>query len=172
MDHILQRAITNHRTPAADKLIVCVGKATDRQQVTVAAVTILIGSCGRRGAASCSRGLIAACLAGGIANLTKNVVKRARPAPEMLLRERQRPYRFGGAPSFPSAHTAAAVAFATCVSKQIPDRRAALHAVATLIGYSRLHLGTHYGTDVIGGALIGAAVGRGVVRQSTDSQKA
>jgi undecaprenyl-diphosphatase len=61
-----------------------------------------------------------------------------------------------GSRSFPSGHTAAAVAFAGGVGRVMPAAGIPLHALAAVVGYSRVHTGVHYPGDVIGGALLGA----------------
>ena len=57
--------------------------------------------------------------------------------------------------SFPSGHTASSLAAATCIL--LKDRRAGIAAVAfaCLVGLSRIHLGVHWPTDVIAGAVVG-----------------
>jgi undecaprenyl-diphosphatase len=61
--------------------------------------------------------------------------------------------------SFPSGHAAGSFAFAVFVS--LIERRAAwfVFPLALLIALSRIALGVHYPTDVLGGAILGAAIG-------------
>lgn len=59
--------------------------------------------------------------------------------------------------SFPSGHTASAVAFALAVGRILPAAAAPLGALAAAVGYSRVHTGVHYPGDVAGGAVLGAA---------------
>ncbi len=61
-------------------------------------------------------------------------------------------------PSFPSDH--AAGAFAIAVAVWLYDRVSGwvLLALAALLAFARVYVGTHYPSDVVGGALIGTAV--------------
>jgi len=63
----------------------------------------------------------------------------------------------GGSPSFPSGHTADAFAFAVAVSLIYPKWYIILPGLiwASLVGYSRISLGVHFPSDVLGGAFIG-----------------
>lgn len=62
--------------------------------------------------------------------------------------------------SFPSGHTGASIAAATVYLKELPKKFSIPALVlAILIGLSRLYIGIHYPTDVIAGALTGAALG-------------
>ena len=60
--------------------------------------------------------------------------------------------------SFPSGHTAAAVAFAGGVGSVLPAAGVPLHVLAALVAYSRVHTGVHYPGDVLAGALLGAMI--------------
>lgn len=60
--------------------------------------------------------------------------------------------------SFPSGHTSLAFCTATSLSLQYPKWYIAGPALfwAGSVGYSRMHLGVHYPSDVLAGALLGA----------------
>lgn len=63
----------------------------------------------------------------------------------------------GGSPSFPSGHTSIAFATATSMTMAFPRWYVAAPAFlwASAVGYSRMHLGVHYPSDVFMGALVG-----------------
>jgi undecaprenyl-diphosphatase len=79
----------------------------------------------------------------------------------------------GGSPSFPSGHTADAFAFAIAIALAYPRWYIIAPALiwATLVGYSRMCLGVHFPSDVLAGALIGAACAYGYywgMKKNTD----
>ena len=59
--------------------------------------------------------------------------------------------------SFPSGHTAAAVAGATVLSALLPRAAPLFVVLAAGVAYSRLYVGVHFPLDVAGGTVIGAA---------------
>jgi membrane-associated phospholipid phosphatase len=63
-----------------------------------------------------------------------------------------------GSPSFPSGHTSEAFATATSLSLAFPKWYVIAPSFiwASAAGYSRMHLGVHYPSDVLVGALIGS----------------
>lgn len=67
--------------------------------------------------------------------------------------------------SFPSGHTGAAFAFGWVVFRTMPKGYgiAALF-IAVLMGLSRLYVGVHYPTDVLGGLIAGILIGELMVR--------
>jgi membrane-associated phospholipid phosphatase len=64
----------------------------------------------------------------------------------------------GGSSSFPSGHTSDAFSTATSLSLAFPKWYviAPSYTYAALVGYSRMHLGVHYPSDVLAGAIVGA----------------
>lgn len=65
--------------------------------------------------------------------------------------------------SFPSSHTAAAVALATTLWYQKRNSRLVVLLVALAVAVGRVLVGAHYLFDVLGGAVIGFAAARLVV---------
>ncbi len=62
--------------------------------------------------------------------------------------------------SFPSGHTGASFASAVSMSRQLPRRCAAFFIIlASLIAFSRLYVGIHYPTNVLGGIVTGIGIG-------------
>jgi undecaprenyl-diphosphatase len=61
--------------------------------------------------------------------------------------------------SFPSGHSASAVAGAFVTTLMLPRARVLLWALAALVALSRIYVGVHYPLDVGVGALAGLAVG-------------
>lgn len=68
------------------------------------------------------------------------------------------PDLYEDSPSFPSGHTSGAFATATALSLKYPKWYvvAPAFAWAGYVGYSRMHTGVHYPSDVAAGALLGA----------------
>jgi membrane-associated phospholipid phosphatase len=131
---------------------------------SVAAALALTGPRGRRAAV---RGLISLGLSSAFANLVaKPVFGGARPLAADVPLARQLA-KFPASASFPSGHTASAIAFATGASLESPLAAAVTLPIAAGVAYSRLHVGAHWLSDVAGGAVIGAGMGvagRAVVR--------
>lgn len=83
----------------------------------------------------------------------------------LLFVHRTRPYDAGVthlliAPSadwsFPSDHATASIAIVAAFAMQgLPRRTIALLVMALLICWSRIYIGTHYLTDIVGGAITG-----------------
>jgi len=88
----------------------------------------------------------------------KHAINRDRPIvtyPDIDAYESERHY------SFPSGHTSNAFVTATSLSMNFRKWYVVIpsFAWAGAVGYSRMHLGVHYPSDVLGGAVVGIASG-------------
>lgn len=96
----------------------------------------------------------------------KFAINRTRPynkyPNDIIKRDHAGPY------SFPSGHTTAAFATATAMSLSYSKWYITIpsFAYASFVGYSRMRLGMHYGSDVFGGIIIG--VGSGLITWKID----
>jgi undecaprenyl-diphosphatase len=148
------------RTPTPDSLdamLRTLSRAANHSKISFTIAAVLATRPGRsRLAAATGAGAV------GVASVTGNLLaKRLARRPRPLRAEPGRfPRRYVTMPhsaSFPSGHTASAVAFAVAVGKVLPPAAAPLGILAALVGYSRVHTGVHYPGDVAGGAVLGAA---------------
>lgn len=75
---------------------------------------------------------------------------------------------FSGHESHPSGHTTQAFTVASVLAAHYPDTwvQITCYGLATLGGLSRIGQDAHWTSDVLAGALIGTAVGRGVTRMN------
>lgn len=80
----------------------------------------------------------------------KYVVARPRPSDLGMIPETE--------PAFPSTHTVNAFALATTISSYHRKFTIVMYAWALLVAFSRIYLGLHYFTDVVGGAILGFVV--------------
>ncbi len=99
-------------------------------------------------------------LATAVKNFIKHRVDRTRPRSARTHCEaKAKPGRDTGkeVTSFPSGHTAGAVAVAQAFTREFPEYRGAALTAAGLVAVAQIPRSAHYPTDVGAGALIGAA---------------
>ncbi|MDN0196407.1 phosphatase PAP2 family protein [Streptomyces sp. S.PNR 29] len=157
VDGALYAAVAATPTPALDRALRRLSHAADHSKVsfTIAAALALGGARPRRAALA---GVGAIAVASASANLLgKRLVRRPRPDREAARVIVDRHVPMPTSASFPSGHTAAAVAFATAVGVLLPSAAVPLGALASAVGYSRVHTGVHYPGDVAAGAVLGIA---------------
>jgi membrane-associated phospholipid phosphatase len=97
----------------------------------------------------------ASLICGGLTYALKFTVNRERPFNTYPLLIEKKSY--GGDPSFPSSHTSAAFATATSLSLMYPKWYVIVpsYTWAGIVAYSRMHLGVHYPSDILGGIVVG-----------------
>jgi membrane-associated phospholipid phosphatase len=108
------------------------------------------------------RALAVAGVASSVVNAAlKAFVGRPRPDPsDLRLGDNVIPLREPRTSSFPSGHTLAAFCAATVLSENGDmGGNVLLFTCAGLVGVSRIHLQAHHASDVLGGVVIGTALG-------------
>ncbi|MFD9318493.1 phosphatase PAP2 family protein [Streptomyces sp. NPDC060053] len=155
MDQALYETVTVTRTPTLDSALRRLSAAADHSKLSFG-VAAGLALCGRRPRRAAVLGVAAIGVASATANLLgKKLVRRPRPH-----RAEDSPFPGRHVPmpqsaSFPSGHTASAVAFAAAVGPTLPVSAVPLGLLACAVGYSRVHTGVHYPGDVVAGALLG-----------------
>ena len=159
LDRAVYGAVASTPTPHLDGAMRRLSAAADYSRLSLGASVILAVAFGARGRRAAASGLVSV---GATAAVVNSVVKLAgrRHRPDRAAAEvpPARQVRMPASRSFPSGHTAAAVAFATGVGRVMPLAGLPLHALAAAVGYSRVHTGVHYPGDVLAGAVLGAMI--------------
>ncbi|MGY3200390.1 phosphatase PAP2 family protein [Streptomyces sp. TE5632] len=157
VDGALYAAVAATPTPTLDRALRHLSHAADHSKISFAiAGALALGGSQQRRAALVGVGAIA--VASASANLLgKRLVRRDRPDREAARVTVDRHVPMPTSASFPSGHTASAVAFATAVGTVLPAASGPLGALAGAVGYSRIHTGVHYPGDVAAGAVLGIA---------------
>jgi undecaprenyl-diphosphatase len=159
IDDAVYAAIADTPTPTLDAAMRRVSHAANYSRLSMGAAASLALTGGERGRRAAVSGLTSVAATSAFVNLlVKPLAQRQRPdrAAQEVPVERQ--VKMPRSRSFPSGHTAAAVAFASGAGAVMPLASVPLHLLAALVGYSRVHTGVHYPGDVLGGALIGAVI--------------
>jgi undecaprenyl-diphosphatase len=164
-DRAVYVRVARLRTPALDAPLSRLSYFANHSKpwfLVAGALAVFGGPIGRRAA-------LTGVAAIGAASLVVN-------QPMKLAGDRNRPDRVGDAvpqarwvpmptsTSFPSGHSASALAFAVAVGDVVPALRWPLRAAAATVAFSRVYTGVHYPGDVLVGAATGAALGRLVSR--------
>ncbi|GGT86197.1 phosphatase PAP2 family protein [Streptomyces lateritius] len=157
VDGAVYAAVAATPTPTLDAGLRRLSAAADKSKISFGIAALMAVGGGRaRRAAFLGVGAVAA--ASASANLLgKRLVRRARPDREAARVSADRHVPMPTSASFPSGHTASAVAFATAVGVVVPPAAIPLGALACAVGYSRVHTGVHYPGDVAAGAVLGVA---------------
>jgi undecaprenyl-diphosphatase len=159
-DRAILRWMAERRTPPLNGLMVGIttfGSRTFMAALIVATLVILIVRRDRRDAIHL---VVAALGVGALVWVTKGIVERARPT------EVQHVVHVSGF-SYPSGHSLATAALyitiAVIASSHLRTRAAKVAVVAgvaslvALVGLSRVYLGVHYPSDVLGGMSMGVS---------------
>lgn len=147
-------AVRRLGTPVLDAAVT---HTTDLGSVySVIGVATVLAATGRRRTAADVLGV--GMVAWNVAQLSKTRVRRERPFEADGVR---RLIRKPTGSSFPSGHAAVGVAMFTMLADRSRGgaSRRVLQAIGAYVALSRIYVGVHYPTDVIGGAGMGLAIG-------------
>ncbi|MGW7440871.1 phosphatase PAP2 family protein [Streptomyces sp. NPDC054849] len=153
-DHALARRMAAWDSAWARRLLPPVEEAAEHTKLWWAAALVMSTGGGWRGRKAAAAGIgsmaVAELLSNGVA---KQLVERRRPPKEWIPHDdvEDRP----DSSSFPSGHTAAAVAFTAAVAPSWPWVGAACAVPTVMVAIERVHSGAHYPSDVAAGAAIG-----------------
>lgn len=164
LDHAVLAWMVNHRHPWLTSLAIAVTNVGSPVGVAVIAVAAAAVSWWRVGSARPAILILATlAVAGAASTFTKLIVGAHRPAQTIqLVAETD--------PSFPSGHVTGTLALLGALAVVIGHHGgravsaaviALAAAVTMVIALTRLYLGVHWVTDIVGGLLIGTAAGVG-----------
>lgn len=171
-------AVRDLDAPALDAVVTGTTDLGSMYGVLGAATVLAV--CGRRQAAEDTLAMGTA--AWVLAQTNKRVVRRTRPYDAEGVRRLIRPPTGS---SFPSGHAAVGMAMMASAAERAttPARTAFLHGVGAYVAATRVYVGVHYPTDVVGGVGLGlilsglwrgplAEVGRGGLRGASRTARA
>jgi membrane-associated phospholipid phosphatase len=160
-DRTLSRKAAAKRDTPLVKGVEAAGDLADQPPLIIlSVVTILVGAALRRPAVAKSgvRMLVSHLVATGLKTVVKRSVDRTRPAKALdsgKHRFKKGESREHDQSSFPSGHTAGAVAIAGAVARDAPVAALPAFATAGAVAAAQLPSGKHYLLDTIAGAAIG-----------------
>ncbi|CAL9328993.1 hypothetical protein SUDANB120_00032 [Streptomyces sp. enrichment culture] len=155
-DHRLAKRVAAWDSAWARRLLPPVEEAAEHTKLWWAAAVAMAAGGGWRGRRAAAAGVTAMGVAQLLSNgVAKQLVERRRPPKEWVPHDdvEDRP----DSSSFPSGHTAAAVAFTAAVAPSWPWAGAVCAVPAVLVAIERVHSGAHYPSDVVAGTVIGLA---------------
>ena len=116
--------------------------------------------------------LVAHAIAGGLNNVLKHLVGRARP--KFMHGGKSEYFPFGGSgwDSFPSGHSMATFAIATVLAVRFPRTRWLMILLALAVSVSRLLRASHFLTDIMAGVVLGVLIGMVVAHPWKDRRSA
>ena len=120
-------------------------------------IGILFVKGGKKGKLAILGIVLAILISDQFGDLIKNLLQRVRPC--NALDDARQIIGCAGGYSFPSNHAVNNFTAAFFFYKLYPKLKIPLFVAATLIAISRVYLGVHYPSDILGGAIIGSAIG-------------
>ncbi|GHF45740.1 phosphatase PAP2 family protein [Streptomyces griseosporeus] len=163
VDRVLTQRAASRVPPGVARVLSAVEEAAEGTKLWCGAAAVMVWRGGWRGRKAAAAGLAALVVAQLASNgLCKQLADRPRPPEELIPHDEveDRP----DSSSFPSGHTAAAVAFTAAVAASWPVAGAVCAVPAAVVGVQRVQSGAHYPSDVAAGAVIGLVCARLVRR--------
>ncbi|MEU3963191.1 phosphatase PAP2 family protein [Streptomyces buecherae] len=154
VDRVLTQQAATRIPTTVGKVLSVVEEAAESTKLWCGAALVMTAVGGSRGRAAAALGVTAMSLAQLVSNgLGKQLTNRPRPPKQWFPHEEveDRP----DSSSFPSGHTAAAVAFTAAVAPVWPAAGAVCALPAAMVALERVQSGAHYPSDVAAGAVIG-----------------
>ncbi|MFH9552009.1 phosphatase PAP2 family protein [Streptomyces sp. NPDC017435] len=153
--HLAQRLAAS-APPALHRALSAVEETAEGTKLWCGAAVVMAWLGGWRGRKAAAAGMTAVTVAQLVSNgVCKQLADRPRPPKEWFPHDEaeDRP----DSSSFPSGHTAAAVAFTAAVAPAWPLAGALCTVPAAMVAVERVQSGAHYPSDVAAGAAIGLA---------------
>ncbi|MFH8932936.1 phosphatase PAP2 family protein [Streptomyces griseosporeus] len=163
VDRVLTQRAASRVPPGVARVLSAVEEGAEGTKLWCGAAAVMVWRGGWRGRKAAAAGLAALVMAQLASNgLCKQLADRPRPPEELIPHDEveDRP----DSSSFPSGHTAAAVAFTAAVAASWPVAGAVCAVPAAVVGVQRVQSGAHYPSDVAAGAVIGLVCARLVRR--------
>lgn len=159
LDVAAYAAIASTPTPAMDAAFRQLSRAANKSRLWLGCSALLAACGGKRGRRAAANGLASIALTSAVVNLVlKPLGNRRRPERKMYDVPIARQVTMPQSTSWPSGHSASAFAFATGVGAAWPQAGIPLTFLASLVAYSRVHVGVHYPSDTIAGTTCGVAL--------------
>lgn len=155
-DRVLTQRAASRIPRGCAKVLSAVEESAESTKLWCGAAVVMASFGGWRGRKAAAAGLGAVVVAQLTSNgLCKQLADRPRPPVEWIPHDEvaDRP----DSSSFPSGHTAAAVAFTAAVAPIWPVAGAVCAVPAAAVALERVQSGAHYPSDVVAGAAIGLA---------------
>ncbi|MFF1711516.1 phosphatase PAP2 family protein [Streptomyces sp. NPDC058268] len=155
-DRVLTQRAASRIPPGVAKVLSAVEESAESTKLWCGAAVAMAWLGGWRGRKAAAAGLGALVVAQLVSNgLCKQLADRPRPPTEWIPHDEvaDRP----DSSSFPSGHTAAAVAFTAAAAPSWPTAGALCAVPTALVALERVQSGAHYPSDVAAGAAIGLA---------------
>ncbi|MBB6438885.1 phosphatase PAP2 family protein [Streptomyces candidus] len=156
VDRRVPKRLAAEVAPGLHRALSAVEETAERSKLWIGAAAVMACAGGWRGRRCAVAGLAALTVAQLVSNgVCKQLADRPRPPKEWFPHDEaeDRP----DSSSFPSGHTAAAVAFTAAITPTWPLAGVLCAVPAALVAVERVQSGAHYPSDVAAGAAVGLA---------------